>query len=295
MLLALASQAQTRPAQEVAIATAFAPEFDALAPRMAQPRRTERNGVVFLSGRLAGVDVVLFKTGVSIVSATMTTQLAMDLFDIEEIIVSGIAGGVDPALHTGDVVIPDRWGKYDEMVFLRESDDPLSALPPRLAPTFEPFGFMGPRGVRIASAADPMPPQQFWYPADPALLAVARKAARSVTLAGCRGAEAATPRNCLEPAPRAVVGGNGVSGSIFLDNARFRHYLHATLDADVVEMETAAIAMVAHANAVRFIAFRSISDLAGADPEKNQMDTFLPLAAENAARFVEAYLNARPD
>jgi adenosylhomocysteine nucleosidase len=90
-----------------------------------------------------------------------------------------------------------------------------------------------------------------------------------------------------------VVGGSGVSGSVFLDNARFRRYLHDTLDADVVEMETAAIAMVAWANDVRFLGFRSVSDLAGGDAGANEMDTFMGLAAGNAARFLAAYLAAR--
>ncbi|MDB5410994.1 MAG: phosphorylase, partial [Rhodospirillales bacterium] len=39
----------------------------------------------------------------------MTTQLALDRFTIDKIVFSGIAGGVDPKLTIGDVVVPDAW------------------------------------------------------------------------------------------------------------------------------------------------------------------------------------------
>ncbi len=279
------------PPARIAIATAFAPEFDALAPRLRDIETTRRNGVTFLAGTLAGRGVVLFQTGISIVNATMTTQLALALFEIEEIVVSGIAAGVDPELAIGDVIVPIRWGKYDEMIYLREAEDPVAALPPGIAPEFPPFEFMGPRGMPLASADSPSPRRRFWYEADGRLLASAREAAGAVALERCY-ARAGVP-DCLPRVPRILIGGSGVSGSVFLDNARFRRYLDATFDAQVAEMETAAIAMVAHANGVPFIAFRSVSDLAGGEPHVNEMGIFMGLAAENAARFVEGYLAAR--
>ena len=38
---------------------------------------------------------------------------------------------------------------------------------------------------------------------------------------------------CLKQAPQLVVGGNGVSGAAFVDNARFREYVFATFKAQV--------------------------------------------------------------
>jgi adenosylhomocysteine nucleosidase len=55
-------------------------------------------------------------------------------------------------------------------------------------------------------------------------------------------------------------------------------------------METAAVAMVAHANDRPFIAFRSLSDLAGGGPGENEMRVFLDLAADNSARVVVSFL-----
>ena len=100
---------------------------------------------------------------------------------------------------------------------------------------------------------------------------------------------------CLKAQPRIVVGGNGISGPVFMDNAAFRTYAFKAFDAQVLDMETAAVAHVAYANAVPFIGFRSLSDLAGGDPGENQARAFYPLASTNSALVVMAFLKALPD
>jgi adenosylhomocysteine nucleosidase len=57
-------------------------------------------------------------------------------------------------------------------------------------------------------------------------------------------------------------------------------------------MESAAVAHVAYVNHVPFIAFRSLSDLAGADHDENQMHRFGQLASANSASLLEAFLSA---
>ncbi len=268
------------------IATAFAPELAALLPSLAERREHVVNGRPFYTGTMAGKPVVLFETGVSIVNAAMSTQVLFDRFTITGIVVSGIAGGVDPALSIGDVTVPDQWGQYNEMIYMRDLGDGRFATYEGYSEEYAPFEFMRPNGVRIVSAAEPSPARRFWFGADPGLMAIAREAAAEVQLQRC-----APSGQCLEEAPELVIGGNGVTGSVFLDNAAFREYLFATFDAKVVEMETAPIAMVAHANGVPFIAFRSLSDLAGGgDAEANEMDTFMDIAAINAAAVVMAFL-----
>ena len=90
--------------------------------------------------------------------------------------------------------------------------------------------------------------------------------------------------------PKLVVGGNGVSGQAFMDNAAFREYTFRTFQASVLDMETAAVGMVAHSNGVPFIAFRSLSDLAGGGEGANEMGTFMRLAADNSAKVLLAFL-----
>ena len=100
---------------------------------------------------------------------------------------------------------------------------------------------------------------------------------------------------CLNEAPRIVVGGYGVSGGVFIDNATFRTWAFETFGARVLDMESAAVAHVAYANDVPFIAIRSLSDLAGGGEGANQMGVFLGLAAGNAASVVKALLRAMAD
>jgi adenosylhomocysteine nucleosidase len=60
----------------------------------------------------------------------------------------------------------------------------------------------------------------------------------------------------------------------------------------VLDMESAAVAHVAYSNRVPFIAFRSLSDLAGGGGGENEIGTFFQIAADNSARVLLAFLDA---
>jgi adenosylhomocysteine nucleosidase len=127
----------------------------------------------------------------------------------------------------------------------------------------------------------------FWMPVDPGMLAVASKVSREVKLGRC------TPDSvCLDRTPIVVVGGNGVSNSFFVDDRLYREWLWDTFRASAVDMETYAVARIAHERGVPFVAFRSLSDLAGGGPGVNQIEIFFQLAADNAAAVVMAFLEA---
>jgi adenosylhomocysteine nucleosidase len=79
-----------------------------------------------------------------------------------------------------------------------------------------------------------------------------------------------------------------------VDNAALRLWLSSSFDARCVDMESAAVAQVAESNGVPFIAFRSLSDLAGGDPGANQAPVFFQFAADNSAAAVRAFLRAAP-
>ena len=91
-----------------------------------------------------------------------------------------------------------------------------------------------------------------------------------------------------------MIGGHGVSGQAFVDNAAFRDYVRKTFDANVLDMESASAAHVAYANKTPFIAFRSLSDLAGGGTGANEMGTFFQLASDNSAAFVREFLKRLP-
>ncbi|WPB55228.1 5'-methylthioadenosine/S-adenosylhomocysteine nucleosidase [Xylophilus sp. GOD-11R] len=272
----------------VAVVSAFEPELALLLAQVQQPRRYSVQGVEFTTGTLGGRPVVLFLSGISMVNAAMNTQRALDLFQVTHIVFSGIAGGVNPQLHIGDVSVPAQWGQYLEVLAARETSPGVYAPPSRMGELpFAPFGMFYPRPVDVVSAAQPKPRKQFWFAVDAGMLAAARvlQSGGAVTLADCDAA-----RRCLRHAPRLAVGGNGVSGASFMDNAALRQYTFSTFAANVIDMETAATAQVAASNGVPYIAFRSLSDLAGGGEGENEMKLFLSLAAENSARVVTAFL-----
>jgi adenosylhomocysteine nucleosidase len=271
----------------VAVMSAFAPEWVTLQEALTDRKDVTVNGTVFATGEIEGKPVVLFLTGVSMVNAAMTSQLALDHFTIESIVFSGIAGGVDPERNIGDVIVPAQWAQYLEVIMAREADGKFTP-PPFLEAPYPNFGMMFPEDVEVAKAGAE-PESKFWFAVDPELLAVAEKVAASTKLEDCVEAS-----QCLTTAPTIHVGGNGVSGAAFVDNAEFREYAFKSFDAEVLDMESAAVAHVAYANEVPFIAFRSLSDLAGGGEGENQMGTFMGLASANSAAVVKAFIAALP-
>ena len=275
--------------RRIAVVSAYAPEMVILRSELAHPAVHRANGVEFATGELEGRDVVLFLSGISIVNAAMTMQLALDHFEIGQIVFSGIAGGVDPALGIGDVVIADRWGQYLETLFARETGDGWSTMPFFEYP-FANFGMMFPRSLTVLRSGAGAPETRFWFPVDEGLLDQTRTAIDGVALERCTAED-----ECLPRTPRIVIGGAGVSGGAFIDNAAFRAYAFETFGARVLDMESAAVAHVAWSNRVPFIAVRSLADLAGGSEQENEVEVFFQLAADNAATVVRALLRAMPE
>jgi len=272
----------------IAMVSAFAPEMEILGQEL--QNRSERvvNGVRFTAGTLDGHEVVLFLSGISVVNAAMTVQLALERFAIEGIVFSGIAGGVDPALGIGDVVVVERWGQYLEMLFAREAEGNWVPVPFFEYP-YGNFEMMFPRSITVLRDGYEEPESRFWFRVDDMLLMAAQRAAQKITLERCT-----TDGRCLNRIPRIEVGGSGVSGGVFVDNAVFREWVFGTFGARVLDMESAAVAHVAYANDVPFVAVRSLADLAGGGESANEMETFLDLAAGNAAVLVRAMLQEMP-
>lgn len=292
LLLAGAATAQAQPLDttpRIALMSAFAPELTGLLAATTNKQTHSVHGVDFTTGMLAGKPVVLMLSGVSMVNAAMTTQMLADRFNVTALVFSGIAGGLDPALRIGDVSVPARWGQFLESHFVREDKDgALQPLPWASLP-FPAYGVIQPSNAYVRKSGQAQPARQFWFDVDPALLALAAQVVPGLALERCTAA-----KTCLDHVPHAVVGGDGVSGPAFVDNAGWRTYLHGTVGARVVDMESAAVALVTAQNSIPFIAFRSVSDLAGADPDENRMQSFMDVSTGNAARVVTAFVAAMP-
>jgi len=270
-----------------AILCAFEPEWTALVGLVKHPQTRTVQGVRVVSGTLEGQPVLLMLSGVSMVNAALNTQFLIDHFPVRRILFSGIAGGVDPALSIGDVIVPEHWIESMELTLGRATPDGFTA--PAWMPGMSGlpgYGMMLPRGVRVGSAHHPEEYRNA-FDVDPGLFALARSTVGSLALKNCTVAQA-----CLDKAPKVVIGGTGVSAPAFVDNKEYREYLFTTFHAGVTDMESAAVAQVAFRNEIPFIVFRSVSDLAGGDASTNQMTTFMQLAADNSASVVTAFMRA---
>jgi adenosylhomocysteine nucleosidase len=283
-----ASAEQVDPTPRIAVISAYTPEWLALKNAMSATRTEIIADVTYIVGKLEGKDVVLFLSGVSMVNAAMTTQGAIDHFKIRRIVFSGIAGGINPGLSAGDVVVADRWSEYLESVFARKTSTGWS-VPKWLGTTLPNYGMIFPLAVEIAHPGQNKPEKRFWFDVDPNMLETARSVATKVEFKACL-----KPDICGGAHPRVVIGGAGVSGTAFIDNAEFRKWIFDTFKADLVDNESAPVAHVAYSNHIPFIAFRGLSDLAGGDAGENTENELERLASDNAATVVKAFLRALP-
>lgn len=300
----------------IGIVSAFGAEADLLIAETRSRRTITIAGQRFTTGILRGNRVVIVLSGVSMVNAALTTQRTLDHFRIERLVLSGIAGGIDPSRRVGDVVVPEAWAMPMEVYWNQDASPPapcgapgeLACLGLRLArpegralPAYAASG-AAPSGLfmrenHVTSAQSGAAGEfVFDYRADPAMLDVARSLAPALDRCGpkARAAGNVDPKLCVAVQPTLVVGGRGISGTAFLANAGYRSYLFEQLRAQSIDMETAALAHVARANGVPFIAFRSLSDLAGADGFNADVVALFAsgLAERNASTITLAFLAA---
>ncbi len=272
-----------------AVLGAYRPEMDALhecfeVDEAAGWRREQILGVEFWRGQWAGKPLVIFSTGVSTVNAAYRLQLAFERFPITHVLFAGVAGGTDPSLDVGDVVIPERWAYHDEAAYLNE--DPgrpgQHLVPDYLSPRVENFGMIFPDVVH-ATRDDGLGGREMeTFPVDAELLAVARRVLPTVPPMQKGGRTVALS-----------VGGTGVAGTVFLDNARYREWVFRVWQARCLDMESTALAHVAWANQKPILIVRGLSDLAGAQHGKNPIDAnelrVSQIAATVARTIIEAH------
>ena len=289
LLLATASpvvRAEAPAPPCVLVMASFAEELAAIEkmalPAGAKIESTTINGVRFDTAVVGGQRCVFFLMGMSLVNAAASTQLALDRFHPQAVFFTGIAGGVNPAFHPGDVIVPAQWRYHAEAAYFNETAPGQFRLADWFPHKYPNFGMIHPDDVQVIREGMDRYERVPAFPADEALLALAKSVAATLP-----------PLKVGERVCQVSVGGTGVSGTVFCDNAEYRKWVFTTFHADGLDMESAAIAQVCWMNQVPCLVVRGLSDLAGGQPGKNEEEEFLHAAADHSAlvlvRVLQAY------
>ncbi|UDG80567.1 5'-methylthioadenosine/S-adenosylhomocysteine nucleosidase [Candidatus Hartigia pinicola] len=98
---------------KVGIIGAMEQEVKILREKIKQPKIISRFGCEIYTGKIHDVDVVLLKSGIGKVAAALGTTLLLEYCHPDIIINTGCAGGLDPSLNIGDIVISTEVRYHD--------------------------------------------------------------------------------------------------------------------------------------------------------------------------------------
>lgn len=188
---------------------------------------TEQAGLRIARGTYRGVNVVATTAGMGTVNVAAATQLLISSFGATTVIFSGIAGGLNPALHIDDVVI----GAHLRYI------DTDTALIAESAPGLEEFA------------------------STPALVSLAQEMLEAHGFVDALAADAGEGAGAA-PAdePRRYLVGTIATGDRFITGDGPCADVFAATQADCAEMEGAAVAHIAAKNGVNCLVLRAISD-----------------------------------
>jgi nucleoside phosphorylase len=301
-----APTASCRP--RLLVLSAFPSEIGPLLAQATVSKTVLIEGRSFFVGTLKGNNVVLALTGIGLVNAQHTTETALQNFrcgsrpGINGIVFSGVSGG-----HTyiGDVTIPARWTQDDGKTWF-PANTKMFATAKRVIDGGVKLSSDTPLGDCACVGVDPDAVKVVHIDHTPAILFGGN--GRSSDPFGGRAfpcIPGGTDIFGCQPCKMQKLNPDDVarfaSGAVpFIDPNFFLGYFEAPsttppgFDAD--DMETAAVARVAAANALPFIGFRALSDGLG-DPLMlpgfpAQFFVYRQLAAENAAGVALAFLHA---
>ena len=235
---------------------AFADETELLLSQVQQKKEVVIRQIRFTQGLLKGRPVVVAQSGIGKVNAAVTTALMLEHFQPAEILFTGIAGAIDPALSPGDLVIATKLAYHD-------------------------YGSLLPDSMQRRATRNPATMQEnpLYFPCDARLVQLAGTASRKITL------EKNSNRNG-STTPK-IVTGVIVTGDVFVSSQAATQKLYRQMNAEATEMEGAAVGQVCWQQQTPFIVIRSMSDNAGNNAFAD-VKSFYRVAARNSANLIMA-------
>ena len=112
-ILVNSSTALTSQPLKVGIISAFPGEYGALLKHMEEVHSQEKGKRIYHKGKLKGIETILVASRIGkVASAATTAHLLLD-YDVNMIILIGVAGSLDASLNVGDIVIADSLIQHD--------------------------------------------------------------------------------------------------------------------------------------------------------------------------------------
>lgn len=230
----------------------LAPMLVEMKPILGEVRAADtltRAGLRVTAGSLRGRDVVLAVSGVGKVNSAAATQALIDHWEVDTLILTGVSGALVPELSPGDIVIVNQLYQYDVAIIRAGRYSPL------------PLARRSPKGAGRRERA---------LTASERLTKLAAERASLVKFPFQTG------RRPL------VVEGAVVTGDPLVLWPEALNWLSREFGAVAIEMEGAAVAQVAQANGVEFVAVRAISDRA-ADLARIDLEEFVGLGGAGSS------------
>lgn len=203
---------------------------------------------MFIVGKLNNHSCVCVKSGIGKTNAAITAEILVTKYNVDAIIFTGVAGGINPEIQIGDIVISKRVIHHD-------------------------YGKITPDGF--------IPFDTVGYIADSFLIEVSKKAAGNVQFE-------VVPEKIRKKSGHlpCIISGIIVTGDQFIADEKKRKWIEKTFNADCVEMEGAAVAQVCSIHKVPFVILRSMSDIANEKAEID-FEQFVSYAAKNSSLIIK--------
>lgn len=187
----------------------------------------EKTMLTFYEGDIGTKHVIAVLCGICKVNAALAAQVLIDTFQVDAVINSGTAGGMDPSVQILDTVIAERVANHDM------DDNILTDEHPHM--------------------------DDLYFKSDGRLLAAAKDYGR---IYNQKDNQLSKLHESYQPAePPRIRFGTMVTGEQFIEDDR-REEINRRFAPLCVDMETAGIAHACYVNQVPFLAVRTITDTA---------------------------------
>ena len=111
----------------IGIIGAMEEEVAALKAEMEIEEMLEKASMTFAKGSLCGKDVVVVRSGIGKVNAGICAQILVDMFGVDALINTGVAGSLDADINIGDIVISTDAVQHD--MDATTFGDPVGQIP----------------------------------------------------------------------------------------------------------------------------------------------------------------------